>query len=161
MKKARPPRELALVGWREHVVLEDFGAARIKAKIDTGARTSALHAFEVERFERGGIVWVRFDLHPGHHEPETILGVETPLVGERWVRSSSGKATLRPVVKTRIALGAHHWPIEVTLVRRDLMGFRMLLGRRALRGRFLVDPRRSFLGGRALTGFGSSVVEVS
>lgn len=161
MKRVRPVRELALVGWREWVVLEDFGAARIKAKVDTGARTSALHAFDVERFEQGGVDWVRFGVHPSQRDAETMVAVEAPLVGERWVRSSSGKATLRPVVATQLLLGEHRFAIEVTLVRRDLMGFRMLLGRRALRGRFLVDPRRSFLGGRPLPALKSVAVERS
>jgi hypothetical protein len=117
-------------------------------KVDTGARTSALHAFDVERFEREGAPWVRFVIHPLQRDVEIEQLGEAPLLDERWVRSSSGKQTRRPVILTTMVLGPHRWPAEVTLVRRDLMGFRMLLGRQAVRRRFWVDPGASYRFGR-------------
>lgn len=144
--QAKAPRPA--IGWREWVALPDLGVPRIKVKVDTGARTSALHAFDVERFERDGEPWVRFLIHPVQRQTRTTVAVECPLVDERLVRSSDGRRTRRPVIRTRICLGGECWPIEITLVRRDLMGFRMLLGRQALRGRFVVDPGRSYLAGR-------------
>jgi hypothetical protein len=143
----RSPRPV--IGWREWLALPDLGVERIKAKVDTGARTSALHAFDIHRFERGDEPWVRFLVHPVQRETRTTVAVECPLVGERLVRSSDGRRTRRPVIRTRVCLGSECWPIEVTLVRRDLMGFRMLLGRQAIRGRFVVDPGRSYRGEKA------------
>lgn len=147
-KKKLPPR----IGWREWVSLPELGIARVKAKVDTGARSSALHALEVVPVLRDGTVWVRFRVQPLQRSPALSVMVEAPLVGKRWVRSSSGKRTLRPVVRTLVALFGKTWPVEVTLVRRDLMGFRMLLGRQAIRSRFLVHPGRSFLAGRPSAG---------
>lgn len=141
----KAPRALPAVGWREWLSLPDLGIEKIKAKVDTGARTSALHAFDFEPFEVDGEPWVRFRVHPVQRDAMTTVEAAAPLVDRREVRSSSGKATLRPVVRARVVLGEHDWPIEITLVRRDLMGFRMLLGRQAVRNRFLVDPGRSFL----------------
>lgn len=143
----KAPRTLPAVGWREWLSLPELGIERIKAKVDTGARTSALHAFDVAPFEVGGELWVRFRVHPAQRDTVTTVEAAAPLVDEREVRSSSGKATWRPVVRARVVLGDDDWPIEITLVRRDLMGFRMLLGRQALRHRFHVDPGRSFLRG--------------
>jgi len=140
----------AIVGWREWLTLPELGIERIKVKVDTGARTSSLHAFDVEEIERGGEKWVQFKVHPLQRDAKTTVEAVAPLVDERWVRSSSGKETFRPVVEVEVVLGEHHWPIELTLVRRDMMGFRMLLGRQALRGRFLVEPRLSYLAGRRL-----------
>lgn len=149
---AKARRALRLVGWREWLTLETFGIARIKAKVDTGARTSALHAFDIEALgERDGVAWVRFVIHPEQRRLEPTVEVACPLVGRRWVRSSDGNATLRPVVRCRLRLGDTSWSTDLTLVRRDVMGFRMLLGRRALRRRFLVDSGRSFLAGTPLT----------
>lgn len=137
--------ELPVIGWREWVRLPELGVARIKAKVDTGARTSALHAFDLERFTMAGTPWVRFCVHPVQRDSHTTVEVTAPLIDERKVRSSSGKATVRPVIRTLVRLGEHRFPLELTLVRRDVMGFRMLLGRQAIRRRFLVDPGRSFL----------------
>lgn len=142
-KPKRRPR--AVVGWREWVALPELGVERIKAKVDTGARSSALHAWDVTEFERDGERWVRFAVHPIQRDNETVVRCEARCTDRRRVRSSSGVATLRPVIGTELRLGERRWRIELTLVRRDVMGFRMLLGRQAVRRRFLVDPGRSFL----------------
>lgn len=120
----------------------------MKAKVDTGARTSTLHAFSVANFERGGDTWVRFAIHPWQRSAADVVVVETELIDERSVTSSSGTTTLRPVVATSIAIGGRSVPIELTLSRRDEMGFRMLIGRQAMRGLFVVDPARSYVHGR-------------
>jgi hypothetical protein len=151
-KRAKAPRRWPLVGWREWAALPELGVARIKAKVDTGARSSALHAFQVVRETVGGEPWVRFRVHPVQRQAQPEIEVAAPLVDERLVRSSSGKSTLRPVIRTPVELGDHLWPIEITLVRRDLMGFRMLLGRQAVRKRFLVHPGRSYLAGASSVG---------
>jgi hypothetical protein len=144
-KKAKPRGTL---GWREWLTLPDLGIDRIKAKVDTGARSSSLHAYDVRRFERKGTSWIRFKVHPIQDDSRTTVEAEAPLVEMRKVRSSSGVQTLRPVIHTQVELGGDRWEIELTLVRRDMMGFRMLLGRQAVRRRYLVDPGRSFLAGR-------------
>lgn len=137
-----------MVGWREWVSLPDLGVDRIKAKIDTGARTSSLHAFDLERFRSDGREMVRFEAHPIQRDTSVRIPVEAELVDRRSVRSSTGDETVRPVIETDVTLLGQRWPIELSLIRRDLMGFRMLLGRQAIRGRFVVDPGRSFLGGK-------------
>lgn len=147
-REKRPPSERPAIGWREWVELPDLGVDRIKAKIDTGARTSSLHAFGLERFQRDGREMVRFEAHPLQRDTSISIPVEAELVDRRSVRSSTGAETVRPVIETDVSLLGQRWPIELSLIRRDLMGFRMLLGRQAIRGRFVVDPGRSFLGGR-------------
>jgi hypothetical protein len=147
-----PPRKRParlVVGWREWIALPELGIARIKPKIDTGARSSSLHAFNVETFDRGGATWVRFDVHPLQRNSDVTVRAEARVLEYRHVRSSSGHQTLRPVIRTELALGGRRWPVELTLAARDEMGFRMLLGREALRGRFIVDPGRSFLTGKS------------
>lgn len=136
-----------MIGWREWVALPDLGIDAVKAKIDTGARTSSLHAFDVEQVERDGAAWVRFKVHPVQRDSARAVSCQAPLVGYRYVRSSTGHQTLRPVIETRVRLMRRTWPIEVTLAGRDAMGFRLLLGRRSVRRGFTVDPRRSFYGG--------------
>ena len=148
-KNRGPRREpLETLGWREWAGLPDLGVARIKAKLDTGARTSALHAFDLERFERDGVDMVRFEIHPKQRSASGAVVAEGAVIDERWVRNSGGQRELRPVIQTTVAIGARAWPIELTLTRRDEMGFRMLLGRQALRRRALVDPGRSYRAGR-------------
>lgn len=141
------PASLPVLGWREWVSLPELGILRIKAKVDTGARSSALHAVEVEELEVDGEQRVRFVLMPEQRQGDLQHRIEAPLVDRRSVRSSSGTATMRPVVRVQVGVGGVRWPVEVTLARRDDMGFRMLLGRTAVRGRFLVDPGRSFVQG--------------
>jgi hypothetical protein len=146
----RRDETLALIGWREWLALPDLGAPRIKAKIDTGARSSALHAFGLQTFPRDGQTWVRFEIHPLQRSSEGVIPVEMPVFEFRRVRSSSGHVTRRPVIVTTVAAGDIRWPVELTLANRDAMGFRMLLGRQSLRNRFLVSPGRSYvLGGQS------------
>lgn len=142
MKKIK--RQKAVAGWREWVALPELGVDRIKAKIDTGARTSAIHAFEIRPFERNGEKHVCFSLHPVQHRRHPVVLCEAPVVDERVVTSSNGEREHRYVVETSVKLGDDVWPIEVTLTNRDEMGFRMLLGRRAVRRRFVIDPGGSF-----------------
>ncbi len=136
------------IGWREWVALPDVGNVRIKAKVDTGARSSSLHAFNVKVFDRDGVKSVSFEIHPLQRSEKNKIRVELPLLEMRKVKSSGGHETLRPVIETEVELMGQRWPIELTLASRDEMGFRMLLGRQAMRYRFLVDPGRSFFGGR-------------
>lgn len=138
-----------LTGWREWVALPDLGVDWIKAKIDTGARTSSLHAFDVVEFEQDGESWVRFRVKPWQDSQEDAVVVELPIHDRRAVRSSSGHAQQRIVVQLLIRLVEREVLAEVTLSNRDEMGFRMLIGREALRHGYTVDPARSFLGGRA------------
>lgn len=145
-RKARPAKPV--IGWREWIALPELGVEHLKAKIDTGARSSALHAFEVETFRRDDEEWVRFLVHPYQRETKTTIQAEARVLEQRWVRSSSGKRDLRPVIRTSLAWNDHVWPIELTLTRRDAMGFRMLLGREAVRRRYVVDAGRSYYGGR-------------
>lgn len=142
VKRVKRPK--AVIGWREWIGLPDLGVERVKAKIDTGARTSAIHAFEIRPFERDGQRYVSFLLHPVQHHRHPEIACEARVADERTVTSSNGEREKRYVVETRIQLGEEVWPIELTLTNRDEMGFRMLLGRRAVRRRFVVDPGGSF-----------------
>lgn len=137
-----------VAGWREWVSLPDAGVPWIKAKLDTGARSSSLHAFDIEDFERDGVPWVRFSVHPWQRSAEESHLCELPLHDRRLVRSSSGHSQERDVVLMEVSLLGRSVTAEVTLSRRDEMGFRLLIGREALRQGFLVDPGRSYLGGR-------------
>jgi hypothetical protein len=135
----------SVVGWREWIALPGLGIGAIKVKIDTGARSSSLHAFRIHEFQRDGGAWVRFTVHPLQRDRETTVEAEARVLEFRHVRSSSGHATLRPVIAVEVELGGQRWPIELTLAARDEMGFRMLLGREAVRRRFVVDPGRSYV----------------
>jgi hypothetical protein len=116
----------------------------MKVKIDTGARSSCLHAFAVEHFQRDGKEMLRFSVHPIQRDSATVVEAEAELIDHRVVRTSGGHSELRPVIRTDVQLGDQRWPIELTLTRRDEMGFRMLLGRQAIRRRFAVDAGSSF-----------------
>jgi len=150
-KKKRTSRLIGgklVIGWREWLSLPELGVQRIKAKIDTGARTSALHAFDVEVFSRGGRKFVRFSVHPEQRNDRKQIEAEAALLEWREVKDSSGNVSQRPVIMTMIKVGPLMWPVEVTLTNRDEMGFRMLLGRQAIRGHLLVDAGRSFMIGK-------------
>lgn len=142
---ADPGSPLPQVGWREWVGLPSLGIGRIKAKVDTGARSSSLHATDLEEYEQAGRPWIRFTVLPSQKSHLGAIRVRAPLADRRAVRPSSGRSEVRPVVKVQVQVGDLLFPCEVTLARRDQMGFRMLLGRTALRGRFLVDAGRSYL----------------
>jgi hypothetical protein len=145
-KKAARPREI--LGWREWVALPDWGVEATKAKIDTGARTSAIHAFDIEMFDADDAPWVRFVVHPWQRSGSDSVTVVAPLLDERVITSSSGTQSERPVVLAKMVLAGVAIEAELTLAERDEMGFRMLIGRQAMHERFLVDPALSYLGGR-------------
>lgn len=141
-------RVLPPIGWREWVALPELGVQQIKVKVDTGARSSALHAFDIRELQRGNRTIIRFKVHPLQRDSTITTESEAVLLEYRKVRSSGGHVTLRPVIMTLVQFMQHHWPIELTLVGRNDMGFRMLLGREAVRRRFLVDAGRSYYGGK-------------
>lgn len=136
------------LGWREWVQLPELGLDAIKAKVDTGARTSALHAFEVRPFDEDGRKRVEFKMHPVQRDSKTVQVCVSDIIDERPVRDSGGHLENRWVIMTPIVIGGHVWPIEITLTARDDMLFRMLLGRTAIKGRAIVDPSRSYLTGK-------------
>ncbi|MEX0729709.1 MAG: RimK/LysX family protein [Aquisalimonadaceae bacterium] len=138
-------REQLTVGWREWASLPALGIDAVKIKVDTGALTSALHAIHVRRFRDNGRTRVRFEVHPLQRRSDVTCSCVADLVGERLVTSSSGHREKRPVIRTMLDLGGHRWSIDLTLTNRDSMGFRMLLGRRAMRRHILVDPSESFI----------------
>lgn len=141
----------AVIGWREWLALPALGIPAIKAKIDTGARTSALHTFDLETYTEGGHEWVKFRIHPLRKRSEVELECIAPVVDRRNVRDSGGHAEERIVIATDLQLKQRRWPVEITLTSRDDMLFRMLLGRAALRaGQLLVDPAASYLYGKSL-----------
>lgn len=134
--------DLEFVGWRESVSLPEFKLIDLKAKIDTGAKTSALHADEIEFITVKGKKYVRFLVETDDGKKKYI---KSRFLEEREIKSSTGQKTIRPVVKTKIRMGNSEFEIEITLIKRNLMGFKMLIGREALNGRFLINPARSYL----------------
>lgn len=134
-----------IVGWREVLSLPELRLDRIKAKIDTGARTSCLHAYKLETFIKNSTLWVRFWMHPVQGNTELSQVCEAKVIDERIVRDSGGHEEKRYVVETLLSLGGKQWPIEITLTNRENMRFRMLLGRTAMQDRIIVDPTESFL----------------
>ncbi|MEF8792515.1 ATP-dependent zinc protease family protein [Thiohalorhabdus sp.] len=138
--------ERIVLGWREWVTLPDLGIPSIKAKVDTGARTSALHTFFLEPFHRRGAAMVRFGIHPFQEGVEAVE-VTATVADRRWVSDSGGHREYRFVIETTLVLGGYTWPVEMTLTNRETMTFRMLLGRTALQDGFVVDPGASYLVG--------------
>ena len=146
MGRKKKPQQI--IGWREWASLPGLGIERIKAKIDTGAQSSALHAFGIETFKRDGRAWVRFRVHPFQRSRYPTVVAEAPLLEHRKVRNPGGRSELRPTIRTSVEVMGEVWQIDLTLTPRWAMGFRMLLGRHALRKRFVVDSGKSFLGGK-------------
>ncbi len=147
IKKKKPPK--TVIGWKEWCAFPDLGLPAVRAKTDTGARTTALHAYDIIPFKKGGVAYVRFKVHPLHKTKLVIKSCSAPMVDERIIISSNGKRELRPVIRTELRMGEIVFTTEVTLTGRHEMNFRMLLGRRAMRaGRLTVDPSRSYLLGK-------------
>ena len=138
-----------VIGWREWVTLPDLAISHIKAKVDTGAKTSALHAFYVTPFDRDGEPWVRFGVHPLQSSVAQVVECEARVKDVRRVTDSGGHAEMRPVIETTLLVQGEERVIELTLTDRENMMFRMLLGRSALKRRFVVDSGKSFLLGGA------------
>lgn len=133
-------KDKIIVGSEEWCSLPELGIPAVKARVDSGAKTSSLHAFNIRAFKRGGVSWVSYELHPIQHNRKVIVRCESEVVDRRMVKSSSGVAEKRFVIKTRLELFGHSWETEITLANRDSMGYRMLLGRAAMLDRILVDP---------------------
>ncbi|MBI9080105.1 MAG: ATP-dependent zinc protease [Pseudodesulfovibrio sp.] len=143
-----PKQPKTIIGWREWISLPDFHVPAIKAKIDTGARTSAIHAFGIETFERGEEHYVRFHIHPLQRRDDVSIPCEAKLIDKRKIKNSGGVSQKRYVIGTTVEIAGQHWKIELTLTNRDEMKFRMLLGRSAMKGRLIVDPQQSYRAGK-------------
>ena len=141
-----------IIGWREWLALPELGIPAIKTKIDTGARTSALHAQFIEEFEIGGKKRVRFGVRPLRKRKDLELICEADIVDFRSVKDSGGHTEMRCFIRTEAQLGDHRWMIDISLTSRKDMLFRMLLGRTALENEFIIDPGRSYITGRTLAG---------
>ena len=139
-----------IIGWKEWVGLPELGIPAIKAKIDTGARTSALHTFSIEEFIEQDRRMVRFSIHPLQRSRDIELFCEAPVLERRRVKDSGGHVEKRYVIQTLVALGGMSWSINITLTNRDTMLFRMLLGRKAVEDRFLINPGQAYHTGRKL-----------
>ena len=141
MKKKK--KTLDIIGWREWVSFPELGIKTIKGKIDTGARTSALHVSNIRVSKKTNIV--KFTIHPVQRKWRPVIEASAKMISQREIKSSNGELSVRPVIKTKIQIGDEIFPIELSLVNRDLMGFRLLLGRSALKNRYTVNPGQSFL----------------
>lgn len=136
-----------IIGWQEWAALPDIFIPAVKVKVDTGARTSSLHAENISHFEKNGKKYLSFDVHPIQKNKEITVRCEAELVDKRHVKSSNGAKEIRPVIKTRIQIGENFREIELNLTKRDYMGCRMLLGRNAMEG-IIIDPEEKFLHGK-------------
>lgn len=137
--------KMITVGWREWCSLPELGLTHIKAKVDTGAKTSCLHAFMVEDFIKDNEQWVRFGMHPDQHRTKKEIFCETRVIDQREVTDSGGHIEKRYVISTLLIIDNQQWPIELTLTNRDTMRFRMLLGRTAMENKIIVNPAESYL----------------
>ncbi|MBK1672647.1 ATP-dependent zinc protease [Ectothiorhodospira shaposhnikovii] len=143
------------LGWRERIALPELGLDSIACKVDTGARTCALHAFYIEPFERDGRPWVRFGVHPLRRRRDVVVECQAPVADRRVVTDSGGHRQRRHVIRTPIVIGECTHEVEITLTNRDTMSFRMLLGRNALQcAAYLVDSTASWLAGKPRGGHG-------
>ncbi len=142
--RAKPSEVRIVVGWREWVTLPELGTIDVKAKLDTGARTSALHAFDITELTIEGAKWVQFSVHPFQRDDVHSTLCLARLVDRRFVTNSGGHRERRHVIATTLRIGQRDWPIELTLANRDQMGFRLLIGRTAMHHRLIVDPSRSY-----------------
>jgi hypothetical protein len=129
-----------IIGCDEWCAFPSLNIPAIKARVDSGAKTSSMHAINIERFSRNEESWVRFEVHPLQKNRKVTVHCEVPLIDQRVIKSSSGDKEKRPVIRVPLSLGGTLWEVEVTLTNRDSMGYRMLLGREAMNGRILIDP---------------------
>jgi hypothetical protein len=152
MKKAADPARgrHVIIGWKEWLTLPGLKIPAIKAKIDTGARTSALHTFRLEPYTLQGRPMVRFGIHPLQKRRDIALFCEAPVVDRRRVKDSGGHSEMRYVIESQVVLADMHWSIQISLTNRDAMMFRMLLGRTALENNIMVDPSKAYAAGRKL-----------
>jgi ribosomal protein S6--L-glutamate ligase len=144
-------QDKTLIGSEEWCSFPQLGIPAIKARVDSGAKTSALHAINIKVFDKNGEEWLKFDINPIQNNSKSIIHCEAQLVDQRIVKSSNGTREKRYVIRTEVGLGNHNWQVEVTLTNRDSMGFRMLLGREAMVGRLIVDPEKKFELGQPTT----------
>lgn len=145
---ADKPSQLPMLGWREWVALPEFGIAQMKAKIDTGARSSALHAVTLEPYQKGGENWLMFTVQPKQKQGEQLIECHAPIKDRRLVSDSGGHKQRRYVIETQLLFGQQLIQAEITLTNRDSMRFRMLLGRTAMNRHFLINPNGSYLQGK-------------
>lgn len=141
------PNTKHVIGCDEWFSLSELGIPAIKARIDSGAKTSAIHAYNIQTYRKDNAVWVNFEVHPLTNDRRTIVRCDAEVVDRRVVKSSSGISEKRYVIKTVVALGNAHWDIELTLTNRDAMGYRMLLGREGMKDRFIIDPSQPCING--------------
>ena len=134
------PKSKLIIGSEEWCAFPELGVPAIKARVDSGAKTSSIHAFNIQVFRREGVQWVSFEIHPIQNNRRTVIRCERPVIDKRNVKSSSGISETRYVISAAVKLGELVWDIELTLANRDSMGFRMLLGREAMVERIMVDP---------------------
>lgn len=139
--------EKKIIGCEEWIKFDDLGIPLIKARVDSGAKTSSLHAYNIQPYKEGGKDYVRFTVHPIQHSKRVSIKCKAPLLDRRIVKSSSGTAEKRYVIRTKISLAGHTWEADVNLTNRDSMGYRMLLGRESMKGKLIVDPEKHFIMG--------------
>lgn len=129
-----------VIGSDEWCAFTSIKIPAIKARVDSGAKTSSMHAVNIQKFSHNEEQWVRFEVHPLQKNKKITVHCEAPLIDQRVIKSSSGDKEQRPVIRVPLSLGGKSWEVEVTLTNRDSMGYRMLLGREAMSGRVLIDP---------------------